>query len=76
VEDVEMSASFRFPYGTKYVVESWGPFVRRYVEFPGGHKIRLATRKALTCTCAGRRQTGGSASRTLTQLSVPLRIVA
>jgi hypothetical protein len=40
----------RFPTGTKYVLEGRGPFVRRYVEFPNGRRIKLATRKALSCT--------------------------
>ena len=40
----------RFPAGTKYVLEGFGPFVRRYVEFPNGRRIQLATRKALSCT--------------------------
>ena len=44
----------RFPAGTKYVLESCGPFVRRYVEFPDGSKIQLPTRKALTCMCTER----------------------
>jgi len=39
----------RFPVGTKYVVESRGPVVRRYVKFPDGHKVILAKRKALLC---------------------------
>jgi len=43
-----------FPAGTKYVLESHGPFVRRYVEFPNGSRIQLRTRKALTCKCAER----------------------
>jgi hypothetical protein len=42
----------RFPVGTKYVVEGFGPFVRRYIEFPNGQRVQLATRKALSCTCA------------------------
>ncbi len=42
----------RFPAGTKYIVEGCGRRVRRYVEFPNGRKVQLATRKALTCTCA------------------------
>ncbi len=41
----------RFPEGTKYVLESEGGIVRRYVEFPDGRKIALANRKAVTC-CA------------------------
>ena len=47
----------RFPIGTKYVLEGSGPFVRRYVEFPNGRKIKLTTRKALSCTRAEREQT-------------------
>jgi hypothetical protein len=45
----------RFPVGSKYVVESCGPVVRRYVEFPDGHKVSLPKRKALPCTHAGAR---------------------
>jgi hypothetical protein len=41
----------RFPVGTKYVLEAWGQYVRRYIEDPDGHRRRLATRKALTCHC-------------------------
>ncbi len=41
----------RFPEGTKYVLESEGGMVRRYVEFPDGRKIALANRKAVSC-CA------------------------
>ena len=37
----------RFPVGSKYVLEGRGPFVRRYIEFPDGRKVQLATRKAL-----------------------------
>jgi hypothetical protein len=40
----------RFPVGSKYVVESHGPVVSRYVEFPNGHKVMLAKRMALTRT--------------------------
>ena len=47
----------RFPIGTKYVLESRGPVVRRYVEFPGGQRINLEFRMALTCTCAAAQQT-------------------
>jgi hypothetical protein len=39
----------RFPVGSKYVVESRGPIVRRYVEFPDGHKVTLGERPALSC---------------------------
>ena len=41
----------RFPIGTKYVLDGRGPFVRRYIEFPNGRRVQLATRKALSCTC-------------------------
>jgi len=46
----------QFPVGTKYVLESRGPVVRRYVEFPGGQRTNLEFRKALTCTCAAAQQ--------------------
>ena len=42
----------RFPVGTKYVLEGFGPFFRRYVEFPNGRRLQLATRKAMSCKCA------------------------
>jgi hypothetical protein len=42
----------RVPEGTKYVVESCGPIVRRFVELPNGNRIPLSPRKAVTCTCA------------------------
>ena len=42
------------PEGTKYVVESAGQFVRRFVELPNGRKIPLPTRKAQPCACAER----------------------
>jgi len=41
----------RLPVGTKYVVESAGALVRRFVELPNGKKISLPTRKALPCKC-------------------------
>lgn len=41
----------RVPVGTKYVLESRGKLVRRYIEFPDGRRIQLATRKAVPCTC-------------------------
>jgi hypothetical protein len=44
----------RFPANSKYVLESRGPYVRRYVEFPDGRKVELAPRRSLTCHCAGR----------------------
>ena len=42
------------PVGTKYVVESCGEFVRRFVELPNGNKIHLPNRKAHTCGRAER----------------------
>ena len=39
----------RFPVGSKYVLESRGPFVRRYIELPNGRRVQLATRKAVPC---------------------------
>jgi hypothetical protein len=41
----------RLPEGTKYVVESAGQFVRRFVELPNGRKIPLPTRRAQPCAC-------------------------
>jgi len=41
----------RFPDGAKYVLESDGGMVRRYVEFPDGRKVVLARRKAAVCVC-------------------------
>jgi len=41
----------RFPVGTKYILESYGGFVRRYIEYPSGRRIELETRKALSCGC-------------------------
>jgi len=48
----------RFPIGTKYVLERRGSVVRRYIELPGGDRINLKLRKALTCTCAAQRGVG------------------
>jgi hypothetical protein len=48
--------STRFPIGSKYVLEGRGPFVWRYVEFPDGRKVQLATRKAVSCRCTAREQ--------------------
>jgi hypothetical protein len=45
-----------FPIGTKYVVESHGSVVHRFVELPDGRRINLPNRKALTCTQAARRR--------------------
>jgi hypothetical protein len=44
----------RLPEGTKYVVESAGQFVRRFVELPNGRKIPLSTRKAELRVCGER----------------------
>jgi hypothetical protein len=41
----------RFPVGTKYILESHGAFVRRYIEYPNGRRIELKSRKALSCGC-------------------------
>ena len=41
----------RVPIGTKYIVESNGLSVRRYVEFPNGRRVNLSARNALTCGC-------------------------
>ena len=48
----------RFPVGSKYILEARGPFVRRYIEFPNGRRVQLATRKALSCTRVARQQVG------------------
>ncbi len=46
----------RFPANTKYVLESRGPWVRRYIEFLDGRAVELNPRKAQTYhCCAGRR---------------------
>lgn len=41
----------RIPAGTKYVLECHGGMVRRFVEFPDGRTLRLASRKAASCEC-------------------------
>jgi len=41
----------RFPDGTKYVLESEGGTVRRFVEYPDGRRVMLARRKAAVCLC-------------------------
>ena len=41
----------RFPDGAKYVLESEGGMVRRFVEFPDGRRVMLARRKAAVCLC-------------------------
>lgn len=42
----------RFPDGAKYVLESHGGMVRRFVEFPDGRRVTLPARKAVACTRA------------------------
>ena len=42
----------RFPPGSKYVLESHGATVLRYVELPDGRRVPLPSRKALTCCAA------------------------
>ena len=39
----------RFPVGTKYVLESRGGMVHRYVEYPDGSKFALSPREPATC---------------------------
>ena len=39
----------RFPVGSKYVLESRGSFIRRYIEYPNGRTVELTTRKAVSC---------------------------
>jgi hypothetical protein len=41
----------RFPVGTKYVLESRGGVVHRYVEYPDGSKFALSPREPATCEC-------------------------
>ena len=41
----------RVPVGTKYVIETNGLSVRRYVEFPNGRRVNLSARKPLSCEC-------------------------
>jgi hypothetical protein len=42
----------RFPDGAKYVLESDGGMVRRFVEFPDGRRVTLPARKAAACVCS------------------------
>ena len=39
----------RFPVGSKYILESSGPFVRRFIEFPNGRRVQLPT--PVFCVC-------------------------
>ena len=61
-----------FPVGSKYVLEARGPFVRRYVEFPSGRRIKLATRKALPCGCLEWRQISIVPDQRSTPINAPL----
>ncbi len=42
----------RFPAGTKYVLESCGAVIRRFIELPNGRQIALPDRKAEACCAA------------------------
>lgn len=46
----------RLPAGTKYVLESHGIWVHRFVEWPDGRRLDLGPRKALTCRCLAQRK--------------------
>ena len=53
-----MCSDASFPASSKtlscrneYILESYGGFVRRYIEYPSGRRIELETRKALSCGC-------------------------
>jgi hypothetical protein len=68
-----------FPIGTKYVLEGRGPFVRRYIEFPNGRKIQLATRKASSCSCAARQHNSivpDSSAAAIDDRSLRSRVIA
>jgi len=69
----------RFPIGTKYVLESRGLFVQRYIEFPNGRRVQLATRKALSCKCAAWQQISIAPDQSVAVVEAPShheRIVA
>jgi hypothetical protein len=61
----------RFPVGSKYVLEGRGPFVRRYVEFPDGRTVQLATRKALSCKCAAKQRISLVPDQSAAAISAP-----
>jgi len=48
----------RYPIGTKYVLERYGRYVRRYIEYPDGRRVQLPSRKALPCSCMELQQIG------------------
>ena len=60
-----------FPIGTKYVLEGGGRFVRRYIEFPNGRRVQLATRKALACTCVARQRMSIIPDQSVTVIDAP-----
>jgi len=59
-EDVIMRKSNRFPTrfpdGSKYVLEAHGLEVHRYIELPGGRRVTLPKRQAVSCVCATLRE--------------------
>jgi hypothetical protein len=61
----------RAPVGTKYVLEGRGLFVRRYIEFPNGRRVQLATRKAMSCTHAASQQIGIVPDQSLVVVEAP-----
>lgn len=65
-----------FPVGTKFIVESCGPIVRRYVEFPDGRKVRLSDRRALACSHERARLRPGKLKRRKNRQGLPTEINA
>jgi hypothetical protein len=61
----------RFPDGTKYVLESRGRFVRRYIVLPDGRRVQLARRKALRCIGAEMRQISIIPDKTAAVIDAP-----
>jgi hypothetical protein len=61
----------RFPTGAKYVLESRGQFVRRYIELPNGRRVQLARRKALFCACAAVQQINTVPDETAAVIDAP-----
>jgi hypothetical protein len=51
------------PAGTKYVLEARGPWVRRFVEWPDGHRLELDPRKSLRCRCLAQRELDAARSK-------------
>ena len=50
------SLPVRFPVGTKYVLEGRGQSIRRYVEFPDGHRVQLRLRKRFVARAQNERK--------------------